>query len=164
MPHSTESLYEGNEPSGYRERSLWASLGAVALVDTAYFFMVVQGWLTNDPLTAHGLINLCIAIVVVLLVIEVGFAFLHRGQREAMDERDQLIAAEAARQAYGVFVASVMAVVGLHLLNAADSSQPLGGLALFDVPFFEVHLILASLVTAELIRYGGSLWRYRQGH
>jgi|GEM_PF-1456417 len=164
MTDNVNAVFDGPSLKGYRERSLWASLFAVALVDTGYFLMVVRGWLTDDPLTAPGLIQLCIAIVLVLLAIEVGFAFVHRARREPMDERDELIAADAARLAYRVFVAGVLIALGLHLLNAATPTEPLWGLAIFNVPLFEVHFILASLVSAELIRYGGALWRYQQGH
>ena len=163
MTENADALFEDASLKGYRERSLWASLLAVALVDTGYFAMVARGWLTDSPLTAHGLIQLCIAIVVVLFAIEVGFVIVHRARREPMDERDDLIAAEAARVAYGFFVAGVLVTLGLHLLNAATPAEPLWGIALFSVPLFEVHLILASLVGAELIRYGGALWRYQQG-
>ena len=163
MPDSLETQFEESSPSGYRERGLWASLVAVALVDSIYFLMVVRAWFADDPLTASGLIKLCVAIVLVLFAIEAGFAFIHRARREPMDERDKLIAAESARLAYRVFVAGVLVSLGLHLLNAATPDEPLWGLALFNVPRFEVHLILASLVSAELVRYGGALWRYRQG-
>ena len=77
---------------GYRERSLWASLGAVALVDTVYFFMVVKSWLADNPLDAQGLIRLSVGIVVLLLVIEAVFLLANRARHELMDERDQLIA------------------------------------------------------------------------
>jgi len=162
MTNKADALLEAAVPKGYRERSLWASLIAVALVDTGYFFMVVRGWLTDAPLDAHGLITLCCAIVLVLLAIEIGFAFVHRALREPMDERDELIAAQSARLAYVVFVVGVLVTLGLHLLNATEPAEALLGLDLFAVPLFEVHLILASLVSAELIRYSYSLRRYRQ--
>ena len=152
-----------HEP-GYRERSLWASLAAVALVDTGYFFMVLRGWLSDAPLTASGLIALLVAIVVVLLLIEVGFVIRNRAHREPRDERDELIAAESARVAYWVFVCGVVFALGLHLLNAVSPGEPLWGLAVFSVPLFEVHLILATLVSAELVRYAVALLRYRRGY
>ncbi len=149
---------------GYRERSLWASLGAVALVDTVYFFMVVKSWLADNPLDAQGLIRLSVGIVVLLLVIEAVFLLANRARHELMDERDQLIAAQSARLAYAVFVVGVLCTLALYLLNAAGQPEPLWGLELFAIPHFEVHLILAALVSAELTRYGTSLLRYRRGY
>lgn len=149
---------------GYRERSLWVSLVAVALVDTLYFAVVIYGWQSGNELTASGLIVLLAVIVGLLLLIELTFVFSNRAQREPMDERDQSIAAGAAHLAYLVFAGSVVAALALHLLNARSGSEPLFGLAVFDVPLVEVHLVLAGLVSAELVRYGGALLQYRRDH
>lgn len=154
----------GEEGLGYRERSLWVSLGAVALVDTLYFAVVTYGWLSGDELSANGLIALLAVIVGMLLLIEVAFVLSNRAQREPMDERDQSIAASAAYLAYLVFAGAVVVALALHLLNARSGAEPLFGLPVFDVPLVEVHLILAGLVSAELVRYGSALLQYRRGY
>ena len=150
---------------GYRERSLWVSLVAVALVDTLYFGVVLYGWYTEQGLSARGLIGLLAVIVGLLLLIELTFALSNRAQREPMDERDQSIAASSARLAYFVFAAAVVLSLTLHLLNvnAQSRADALFGLAIFNVPLVEVHLILAGIVTAELVRYSTALRHYRRG-
>jgi len=144
---------------GYRERSLWVSLGAVALVDTLYFFVVLRGWLAGAPLTASGLIGLLLAIAGVLIAIEVIFALGNARRREPMDERDEAIAARAARFAYGVFALGVVLALLLHLAN--HRNLDVLGVPLVSWPLFEVHLILASLVSAELSRFAVALLGYR---
>ncbi len=152
------------ESLGYRERSLWVSLVAVALVDTLYFAVVIYGWLSGDALSASGLVGLLAVIVGLLVLIELTFVLSNRAQREPLDERDQSIAARAAHLAYLVFAGSVVAALGLHLLNVRNGPEPLFGLAVFNVPLVEVHLILAGLVSAELVRYGSALLQYRRGY
>jgi len=148
------------EVMGYRERSLWVSLGAVALVDTLYFFMVLRGWWVGAPLTASGLIGLLLAIAGLLIVIEMGFVLGNARQREPMDERDEAIAARAARFAYGVFALGVLLALLLHLVN--QRSLDTGTEQVFSWPLFEVHLILGSLVSAELTRFAVALLGYRR--
>lgn len=145
---------------GYRERSLWVSLLAVALVDTLYFALVLRGAAVGSPLTADGLMLLLLVIVVVLVVIELVFVLGNRRAREPMDERDEAIAAHAARVAYGVFALGVLVALFAHLLNAR--SLETGSEPLFGWRLFEVHLILASLVSAELTRFGVALLGYRR--
>lgn len=149
---------ESTEEVGYRERALWASLAAVALVDTIYFAVVVYRWLRDEPLTAAGLTVLLVGIAIVLLAIEIGFGLANKARREPMDERDEAIAAKSARLAYVVFVTGVLVALGVHLLSADAQAGPLLG-----IPLIEVHLILASLVSAELVRYASALQRYRAG-
>lgn len=152
------------EGIGYRERSLWVSLVAVALVDTLYFAVVIYGWVSANELSAAGLIGLLAVIVGLLLLIELTFVLSNRAQREPMDERDQSIAAGAAHLAYLVFAGSVVVALALHLLNVRNGPEPLLGLVVFNVPLVEVHLILAGLVSAELVRYGSALLQYRRGY
>ena len=146
---------------GYRERSLWASLLAVALLDTLYFAWVLGAWWSERALGADQLLGLLLVIASVLVVIEVGFVLATRSHREPMDERDQAIAAGSARLAYGVFALGVLLALGLHLLNL--QRLELGHPPLVQLPLIEVHLILGSLVTAELCRFGSAIARYRSG-
>ncbi len=145
---------------GYRERSLWVSLLAVALVDTLYFALVFRGVVVGSPLTADGLMLLLLIIAGVLIGIELVFVLGNRRRREPMDERDEAIAARAARVAYGVFALGVLLALVAHLLSTRSVAA--GGEPLFSWPLFEVHLILASLVSAELTRFGVALLGYRR--
>lgn len=145
---------------GYRERSLWVSLLAVALVDTLYFALVLRGVVVGSPLTADGLMLLLLVIAGVLIGIELVFVLGNRRQREPMDERDEAIAARAGRVAYGVFALGVLLALVAHLLSTRSVAA--GGGPLFSWPLFEVHLILASLVSAELTRFGVALLGYRR--
>jgi len=147
---------------GNRERSLWVSLLAVALVDTLYFAFVVHAWGVGEPISADGLIGLLVLISLLLLAIALMFAWATRAAKEPMDERDQAIAASSARLGYLVLVGAVVMGLALHLLNVNQAPDPLLGVALFEVPLVEVHLLLAGLVTAELVRYGAALLQYRQ--
>jgi hypothetical protein len=149
---------------GYRERSLWVSLVAVCLVDTLYFAVVLYCWWSGEALSVSGLIGLLGVVVGLLLLIEVTFVLVNRARREPMDERDQSIAAGAARLAYAVFSGCVVLALALHLLNVGSGVESLFGLAIFDVPLVEVHLVLAGLVTAELVRYSTALMLYRRGY
>jgi len=148
---------------GYRERGLWVSLLAVALVDTLYFAFVVYAWGVSEPISADGLIGLLLLISLLLLAIALTFTWVTRAAKEPMDERDQAIAAASARQGYLVLVGAVVMGLALHLFNVNQAPDPLLGFALFDVPLIEVHFLLAGLVSAELVRYGAALLRYRQG-
>lgn len=149
---------------GYRERSLWVSLAAVGLVDTFYFAVVVYSWWSGTELSANGLIGLLVVVVGLLLLIELAFVLVSRARRESMDERDQSIAAGAAMLAYTVFSCCVVLALALHLLNVRSGDGALFGLAVFDVPLIEVHLVLVGLVTAELVRHSTALMRYRRGY
>lgn len=148
---------------GYRERSLWVSLLAVALVDTLYFAFVVYAWALGEPISADGLIGLLVLITLLLLAIALMFTWATRAAKEPMDERDQAIASSSARLGYLVLVGAVVVGLALHLLNVNQAPGPLFGLALFDLPLIEVHLLLAGLVTSELVRYGAALLQYHQG-
>ena len=99
-----------------------------------------------------AVLQLLALIAALLVAVELGFGWVNRASREPLDERDRAIAASAGRLAYGVFVVGVLLALMLELLDVFAG-----------VPFGVVHLVLASLVSAELTRHGYSLLRYRRG-
>lgn len=150
--------------ASYRERRLRVSLLAVALVDTLYFSLVVYRWWSGSAFSPVELGLLLGVIALVLIAIQLVFTSASRSKREPMDERDQEIAAAAASTAYAVFAGALVLALALHLANAANEGAPLFGLAIFDVPLIEVHLVLVCLVSAELVRHATALLRYRRGY
>lgn len=159
-----ESPVDGPLGASYRERSLWVSLLAVALVDTLYFGLVMYRWWSGSAFSPFELGLLLMGIALVLIAIQLAFTSVNRRQREPMDERDRGIATGAASRAYAVFAGALVLALALHLANAANKQEPLFGLAIFDVPLIEVHLVLVCLVSAELVRHATALLRYRRGY
>lgn len=163
--------------ASFHERSVWVSLGAIALVDTAYFIAVFR---RGSDLDATNLLAILGFIVLALLVVEIGFHAAQRffGASSTVDERDDVISAQAHRLAYIVLLFGVDAALAILLLRAADPcfsspdyscmAQQLGSwgsmvTSFLQTPHLDVHLFIGALVSAELIRFGAQLWLYRAG-
>lgn len=142
----------------FRELSAWVSALVVLVFYGLFLSRISQH---QDPgETLGALAGVVVAIVVVEIVLMVGLAIFTRREDQRADERDRLIAARAYRNAYfvvasGLFFAIVYSLVPeLDSLVAQLRLPPATALA---------HLLVASLVVAELVNYASRILYYRAG-
>ena len=103
----------------YQEKTIWSSL-LVLVGASAYFFVAVfDGYLSGEPLTiaqiAPPLLSMILLIVAAEVALHVTLTLC--GQEEEKDERDVLVAAKAARNAYYLLITG-LAVLGGHAAAA----------------------------------------------
>lgn len=144
------------------ESTLWSSL-IITVAASAYFFAKIFGAiLADDPLSVAQVARLGLAIVIIIIAVEVAFSLvLHawfRGEPQT-DERDELIAAKSARNAYYVLITGIFILVGhagiAALLGYIDALN-------LDVQM-AITLAVFAMVVAEVTHYGSRIVYYRLG-
>jgi hypothetical protein len=142
----------------FRELSAWIS----ALIILGFYGSFLAGIAqhTDPDATLGALAGIVVAIIVVEIVLMVALAIFTRRGDQIADERDRLIAAKAYRNAYfivasGIFFAIVYSLVpDLARLVEALNLPPATILA---------HMLVISLVSAELVNYASRILYYRSG-
>jgi hypothetical protein len=144
------------------ESTIWSSL-IITVAASVYFFGKVFGaYADGTPLGVEEIARLGLAMVVIIVAIEVAFNIAMtvwcKGEPQT-DERDELIAAKAARNAYYVLVTGIIMLIGhaglASLLGYIDD-------LLLDLPLAIVMGIFA-LVVAEVTHFISRIVYYRIG-
>ena len=143
----------------YQEKTIWASL-LVLIGASAYFFITVfDGYLSGEPLTiaqiAPPLLSMILLIVAAEVALHVTLSLC--GREEAKDERDVLVAAKAARNAYYLLITG-LAMLGGHAAMAEV-------FAFGRMPGVEVAVlaVVLAVTIAEVGHYASQLYYYRRG-
>jgi hypothetical protein len=143
----------------YQEKSIWASLLVLTGASAYFFVSVFDGYVSGAPLTvaqiAPPLLSMIVLIVAAEVVLHTTLALC--GQEEPKDERDVLVAAKAARNAYYLLITG-LAVLGGHAAAAEV-------FAYGRMPGVEaaVLAIVFAVTIAEIGHYASQLYYYRRG-
>jgi len=135
----------------FREKTAWAALISILVGFGTYFATLAYGQATGraTPDYYAGLLVVVVLCVTIAMAI-FGIVSAIRTPEEARalaDERDRAIDARATRAAYFVLL--------IGTLSSAAAAW-LGGL------FWVLNGLLASIVLAEVIRYGTMIRHYRR--
>jgi hypothetical protein len=148
----------------FQEKSVWVSLAVIVAAYGFYFAKVVQAPGMSAQDTLGLLAGLVLLIIIVEIALHIALAVWRRP--EPADERDRLIAAKAARNAYAVVLVGLFAAAGQSLF-ANLAGVEIGGAGPFDAPSlsagFTVHMLVLAVATAEAVKYGSQLVYYRRG-
>ncbi len=146
----------------FREKSILGSL-VTLLALFGYYFRHVFGGLASGQTpdlaaTAVMGIGLLIALIVIEIVYHIFISAISPDEaQEVADERGQLIAAKAGRNA------GVVLAVGAYLVVGHLFANSLVGREEWITPFVTAHLILVALVLAQTTEYLSELVYYRLG-
>ena len=135
----------------YEEKSILGSLLAVAVVFGYYFASVLRDMNRPDFNGASLPLGRLVLAVIVIVVIEIVYHILVAlgSKPEPKDERDNLIACKAYRNAYFLLAAGIFFVMSAVMLEVK--------------PFLTVNLVLFVMVAAELMKFLTQLFYYRRG-
>ncbi len=143
----------------YQEKTIWSSLLVLVGASTYFFLMVFDGYLSGAALTIAQIAPPLLSMVLLIVAAEVA---LHTtlalcGKEEPKDERDMLVAAKAARNAYYVLITG-LAVLGGHAAAAEV-------FAFGHMPSVEVAVlaVVFAVTIAEIGHYVSQLYYYRRG-
>jgi hypothetical protein len=144
------------------EGTIWSSL-IVTIAASIYFFGKVFGAIAaGSPLAPGDVARLGLAVIVILIAVEVAlalaFAVWCKGVPET-DERDELIAAKSARNAYYILITGLFVLVGHLGIQALTGKGPW---LTMDTGTTVVTLVFA-LVVAEVSHYLSRIVYYRIG-
>lgn len=137
----------------YREKLSWILLLSTVIAYGAYFLWLGARWPSlgiHAPVSAY--FGPLVAVVTLQTVLAIGGTILvailaPRDVAAGLDERDRSIAGRALVRAYPVLISGL-----LGALTAVLFAAP---------PFWLVNEMLATIVFAELVRYGGEALAYR---
>lgn len=133
----------------FRAKSAAVSL-VVILMISVYYFANALSMLPSGEAIPDGALRLAITAVVLVAVVEAVLhivLFIGAGKTEERSERDTVIAARAARNAYFVMVVGALAAFGTVF----------GEFTAFEVG----NVVLAALFLAEIVNYGSQVMYYR---
>ena len=145
------------------ESTIWSSL-IITVMASIYFFGKVFGALAADaPLDMSATLRLGLAIVIILVAVEVAFRIaMHawcRGKEPQTDERDALIAAKSARNAYYTLIVCQFLLIGHLAMESMFGREPL--LAIHTASL--VAFMVFAIVIAEITHFSSRIVYYRIG-
>jgi hypothetical protein len=134
----------------FREKSQWLVIVAMPVVYGYYFYRVLP---PSGPEITSEHISLFLGLLVPLVAIFiVGAAVMALGggaESIQDDERDRLIALKSLRNAHYILASGAVLSVSCALFTEGN--------------FWFAHLMLATLVLAQLLESSSRLFYYRQG-
>ncbi len=147
----------------YREKSAWASLMTTGLV-----YAVVLTSIAAAPESLFGTVGVLIVGVVMqtLAMIVLHIVFAMGTPEEPDDERDLLIQMRSGRAAGWILSIAVVCAIGALLVQqfVLDvTGKPVAELDVIANPIAVSHLLLFSLVIAEMTRHASVVVAYRRG-
>lgn len=145
------------------ESTVWSSL-IITVLASIYFFGKVFGALAaGTPLDMSQTIRLGVALVVVLIAVEIAFRIaMHawcKGKEPQTDERDALIAAKSARNAYYTLIVCQFVLIGHLAMESLFGREPL--LATHTASL--VAFMIFAVVIAEITHFSSRIVYYRIG-
>lgn len=143
----------------FQEKTIWCSL-LVLIAAASYFFgRIFFGIATGAPLAPAPLARLAIGLLLVMVAAEVLLRIVIAtfSGEEPKDERDDLVEARSARNAYYILVTGLMFLAGHAALNALFGRG--NGVDIHMAAVF----ILFALVVAETSHFVSQLFYYRRG-
>lgn len=148
----------------FKEKSILGSLIVIVVISANYFYRVfsavAQGPLDRGEMVALGSFgsSLLVALIILEIVYHAMIAgIFHAQANDPTDERDRLIAAKAGRNAGVILAIGCIWIVGHILLNVWFEENA------WITPFVTAHLILLSMVAAQVAEYVSQLLYYRRG-
>jgi hypothetical protein len=140
----------------FREKSLWASTLATALVYGNYF--ATAGVFAGERSGMVRLLSTVMLLVFVEVTCEIAINIFDRPQPK--DERDRIIEGKGYRSGYVVatvgLVTLLMGYGALHVTQGAAGGE-------WMEPIAVAQLLLLLLVLAELAKSGTMIFHYRRG-
>lgn len=149
-------------PISQYESTIWSSLIITVAAATYFFGKIFGAVAAGAPLALDQIARIGLAMVIIIVAVEIAFqvalTYWCRGEPQT-DERDALIAAKSARNAYFILITGLILLIG-H-----------AGLASFFGYIDAMHLDLPMaivlgvfvLVVAEIGHYVSRIAYYRRG-
>lgn len=136
-----------NLPASTRELGLWLVIVTTAVVYAWYFWRAVA----LGPGAAWRVGASFVDAVIILVVLQIvgQIVITVRNGRERTDERDRRIGLSATRVAYAILVVGVWCALGVAAMSLGT--------------FWVIHVLLLSIVIAELARWISQIVYYRAG-
>jgi uncharacterized membrane protein len=152
----------------FKEKSIWISLISTISVFAYYFYNVAMLVGVEEQLARQISLSLGSQSVFLVVVIEVVFQGLlaasnHRDAKLGNDERDKAIENKASHVAYMVLIVGVCLTLGrLVVLESYPSINEQH--SSLQIPLLTAHILLFSLILAEVTRFALQLFYYRRGY
>lgn len=152
----------------FKEKSTWLSLIATLFIFGKYAVSVLTmdaTVLNQEEMIDLAMDNLSAAILLIIIVEVIFQSLIAAASRNSMDvegdERDKLISLTANNSGY--WVLSVGAVITIaQLILPHVSGLDFSVEEKINIPMFEMHLLLASFILAEVARFSHQLFLYRK--
>lgn len=138
----------------FREKIHWVTLVTMAAA-FGWYFLVYPWQIADSPAgvwaTAGLLVPVTIAIIVAMTVATAFLAIRNRAEVDLKeDERDRSFHMRGTHYAYYPLVVGIWITIFLIFWGVSQAQQ--------------LNLMLATLVTAEIVRIGTQLYLYRRGY
>ncbi|MCB1120028.1 MAG: hypothetical protein KJT03_00645 [Verrucomicrobiae bacterium] len=157
----------------YREKVVWINLIVSVAVFAYYFLSVLLNGLDGGQATWLYLKVVFFAIMAEIILISILSA---RDKTAQDDERDRLYQLKGYRWGYGVVLAGLGITLWQTLMLALgdsvsanpemgeDVAQAITAFTDHASPFLIIHIMLATLTLAEIVKSAVQLFYYRRGY
>ncbi len=156
----------------FREKTLWVNLVTTSLLFGYYFVVVFKNGFGGEQATGFYLTIVFWTIVIQVVAVSLIAAFV---KPDMEDDRVHRIAAKSFNWAYCFLLVGVGATlwhvvagalgdsVEEHPEMGARVAETLAKLSDCASPFVVIHILLGTLVLAEMAKAGAQLFFYRRG-
>ncbi len=152
----------------FKEKSTWLSLFATLVIFGDYaisLFSMDASVLSNEDMVDMALSYLGSAILYIIIIEVIFQSLIAASSRNKMDlegdERDRLITLLANNSGYWVLSIGVILSIGQLILPHVLGIESLVEERI-TIPLFEIHLLLFSLILAEIVRFSHQVCLYRK--
>jgi hypothetical protein len=162
-----KAVKEEQDSYSTREKNLWFELLVDLAVGLYYWPNAMRLMLAGDEALRGGpmaalLLNTMVAAVFFGIALTV---FLHRQEKpEPMDERDHMIMARSGLIAGRALIGSVIAVIGLVVIQELPGPYTSHLTFLALTPLVIAHLLLVALMVWSFTSVIARLYYYRRGY
>ena len=143
----------------YQEKSIWSSLIILVAAAVYFYWRVFEAYAAGAPPTSADLSPLILSLIVLMVGAEAGLHVTLSlcGKEEPKDERDVLVDAKSARNAYYILIS------GLVIFGGHAAAVDVFGLGELPSAMTLVLGAVLAVVIAEVGHYVSQLVYYRRG-
>ena len=152
----------------FKEKSTWLSLLATLYIFGSYalsVFTMDHTVLNQDEMIDLAMDNLSSAILLIIIVEIIFQSLVAAASRNDLelkgDERDKLISLTANNSGYWVLSIGAIITMGQLILPHVAGLEVIIQEKV-NIPMFEMHLLLASFILAEIVRFSHQIYLYRK--
>jgi hypothetical protein len=152
----------------FKEKSTWLSLLATLYIFGKYAFSVLtmdHTILNQEEMVELAMDNLSSAILLIIIVEIIFQTLIAAASRNEVevegDERDKLISLTANNSGYWVLSVGAIITMGQLILPHVSGLEAIIQ-EKAKIPMLEMHLLLASFILAEIVRFSHQIYLYRK--
>lgn len=151
----------------FKEKSTWISFFSTVAIFGYYFWQIIGLSGLPKEESAEQVLSLLIYVVILTVIVETLFQAMlsatnHKAAALGADERDKLLEYKSSQIGYTVLSIGVLIVLG-RLITIEYNPGFADHMSSVQIPMLTAHMLMASFILSEVMRFGSLIVFYRKG-